>query len=118
LLEILPFKTEEEMEERNGDDDEFTYNCYPSFLQFDNMIYYFKRIYGKPEYLPVAYKNSRANKTPSYLQLFKYDLESNNEEEIRIDNYYFYEDRYFLNPVFARNFGNCFMMMEMSTHDL
>ena len=108
------------MEEGDDDDfadDEATYNCYPSFLQFENMIYYFKRIYGKPEYLPVAYENSRANKTPSYLQLFKYDLESE-EEEIEIDNYYFYEDEYFLNPVFARNFGNCFMMMEMSTHDL
>jgi hypothetical protein len=116
LLETLPFKTKEEMEERNEDDADVTYNCYPSFLQFESKIYYFKRIYGKPEYLPS--KPSRANKPPSYLQLFKYDLASKEEEDVLIENYYFYEDRYFLNPVFAKNFGNCFMVMEMSTHDL
>ena len=32
LLETLPFKTKEEMEERNEDDADVTYNCYPSFL--------------------------------------------------------------------------------------
>jgi hypothetical protein len=47
-------------------------------------------------------------KPPSYLQLFRYNLESNTETMIK--DFTIKEEKYFLNPVFNKNFSSKFIV--------